>query len=605
MADERRGNRITRRALLAGGGAAVALAACSRGGSDDAARSRRRSSTTTAPTTSTTAPTTGTSAADASTPHRVLADGEHFADGFVVPAGETWALADGAQVTSAANIVVEGTLLLHQPDPARRMRLTFVDVDESAFHGEDTHEVLASDVGLWVVGSGRLDAQGAPKTSWTRLAAPAAAGDTSITVDDATGWRVGDEIAVTPTVGRDTDDYAAASDRAVITSVSGTTIGLDEALAHDHPTVDGRWNAEVINLTRSVVIEGTPDHKAHIMHLHQGMHAPADFRASSISYLELAHLGPNRLNDHDEPSSYVGRYAIHWHHADATTEGVVVEGAVAHDCGAHAFVAHSSNGITFRNCASHSTIGDPYWWDPYESSDYVTYDHCIASDVLPDGNERYSTSGFFAAQSEEAHSCAMRGCVAAGVQGPDSGGFFWDNNSVGVWAFEDCLAHNIEHNGIRVWQNASLVHPIDRFTAYNCAVGISHGAYANAYQYHEAELYGCGTGVLVTAVTAAEDGSNMEFHDVTVTGADTALVLEDAPVDASGPVDFRRCRFDSVRVNATHEDSSKQWDLVDCGVTPDDIAVDEMAGEALLRVQVDGEAWETAAPDDWSTAAPL
>lgn len=583
----------------------AALAACSRRGS------RRAEAPTSEPSTTTTAasrarPTsTTTEAPPTAGPDRVLAHGEHFADGFTVPAGETWALADGAQVTSAGNVVVEGTLVLRQPDPARRMRLTFVDVDESAFVGEDSHEVLPSDVGLWVVGAGRLDAQGAPKTSWTRLAEPAAAGAREIVVADATGWRVGDEVAITATAGRASEGFAAASDRAVVASVSGTRIGLDRELSHEHPTVNGQWNAEVINLTRSVVIEGTPDHKAHVIYLHQGMHAPADFRVAPLAHVELAHLGPTTVSDRDEPVSFVGRYALHFHHADQTTEGAVVEGVVAHDCGAHVFVPHAANGITFRNCASHATVGDPYWWDPFTSSDDVVYDTCIASHVEVDGRDRYTTNGFFAAQSDVALSCVMRNCVAAGVQGPDSGGFFWNNDSVGVWGFEDCLAHNIEHNGIRVWQNASLVHPVDRFTAYNCHTGINHGAYANAYQYHGAVLHDCDIGLRVTAVTAADDGSLMEFHDVTVTNADTALILEDAPVDASGPVDFRRCRFDDVVVNATHGDSSKGWDLVDCGVTPDDITVESLSGEATLRVQAGGEAWQTESGDDWSATAPL
>src|SRR5690606_4250906 len=102
---------ITRRALLAGGAAAALLAACSRGGDDAAGRGKRPTTTghhhhePPAPP----APTTGEAEATAAV-DRVLEDGEHFPDGFTVPAGETWALADGAQVTTAGNVVVEGTL---------------------------------------------------------------------------------------------------------------------------------------------------------------------------------------------------------------------------------------------------------------------------------------------------------------------------------------------------------------------------------------------------------------------------------------------------------------------------------------------------------------
>src|SRR5690606_12753115 len=305
---------ITRRALLAGG-AAAALLACSGKGGEVTGREDR-------PTTSghhheppaPPAPTTGGTEPAAGEPDRVLADGEHFPDGFTVPAGETWALDDGAQVTTAGNVVVEGTLRLHQADPDRTMRLTFVDVDESAFVGGDTHEVLDTDVGLWVVGAGRLDARGAPKPAWTRLTAPAAAGDRRITVEDATGWRPGDEIVVTPTAPRSDEEHHTRFDRVAVAAVDGTTVELEAPLEHDHPVVADRWHAEVINLTRSVVIEGTPDHRAHVIHLHQEMHAPADFRAASIAWVELRHLAPNQPNDRHEPTSVERRYALHWHH---------------------------------------------------------------------------------------------------------------------------------------------------------------------------------------------------------------------------------------------------------------------------------------------------
>lgn len=613
MADRRiaaQGGRFSRRALLAGGGATAALIACSgRGGQRDAAPPRGTSADTSATTTPTSAATATPDAAAASDQaavdaDRVLADGEHFPDGFVVPAGETWALANGAHVTSAGNVVVQGALVMHEPDPARTMRLTFVDVDEAAFVGGDTHEVVDTDVGLWVVEEGVLDVQGAAKSSWTRLTEPASRGARQIVVEDATGWRVGDSLAITPTVGRSVDGYHEQSDRVVVTAVNGNRIGLDAALAHEHPTVDGRWNAEVINLTRSVVIEGTPDHKAHVVFLHQGMHASRSYRAGTIRHLELAHLGPNQPNDRDEPSSVVGRYALHWHHGAHTTDGVVVDGVVAHDCGAHAFVPHSSDGITFRNCASHATRGDAYWWDPGDASNYVIYDRCIASDVSVDGQDRYSTNGFFAAHSTKALSCVIRNCVAVGVHGPDSAGFFWDNGPIGVWAFEDCLAHNIEHNGIRVWQNSSPVHPVDRFTAYGCSTGISHGAYSNAFQYHGATIHDCGTGIDVSAVSA-DEGGGLEFHDVVASACDSDLSLTDGPVDSARPTDFRRCRFAGVSVSSTHTESQKRWDFIDCGLTPEDFRVEELAGVVDVRTQVDGQAWRLTNEADWAQTAAI
>ena len=65
-------------------------------------------------------------------------------------------------------------------------------------------------------------------------------GDRSITVDDAAGWQVGDEIVVTPTepttvggplgASRPPDDHQRRRHR----------IGLDRRLEYDHPAVTVR-----------------------------------------------------------------------------------------------------------------------------------------------------------------------------------------------------------------------------------------------------------------------------------------------------------------------------------------------------------------------------
>lgn len=537
---------------------------------------------------------------------RLIADGAHFPDGFVVPPGETWALASGARVTTGGNVVVQGVLALDQPDPEQTMSLTFVDVDESQFVGGDTQVVLPTDVGLWVIGEGRLEMSGAPKTSWTRLTGGVDAGATTLSVADASGWRVGDELAVTATVSSTVAAHWRQSDRVRITAVDGGRVEIDPPLSHDHPLAGDQWTAEVINLTRSVVIEGTPDHKAHVIHLHQGSTAGPGFRAGNIRHAEFRHLGPTRHNDRGETSSVLGRYPLHWHHGRGSTDGVTVEGVAVHDCGSHAYVPHSSDGIVFLDCASHDTLGDAYWWDPGHPSDFVTYDGCIASNVLRDGNERFKTNGFFAAKSEQDQSCAMRNCVATGVEGPDSAGFFWDNGSVGVWVFEDCLAHNIEHNGMRVWQNTALVHPIDRFSAYGCRVGVSHGAYANPYQYRGGRLHDCGTGLLVSAVTKAEDKVSLqEFHDVAVTDCARPLRLADGPVDAHRKTDFRRCQFGEAVLEASHADSSKHWEFVDCGLTPANFRIEQTQGSIKLRLQSGGEAWELGGDGGWSAIAPF
>ena len=80
---------------------------------------------------------------------------------------------------------------------------------------------------------GKLDLKGGDVgSSWVKLAQPAAAGDNSVTVtvDDLSKWKVGDEVVVTST------SYVAhEAEVASLTSVTGNgdgtwTLGLDTSL---------------------------------------------------------------------------------------------------------------------------------------------------------------------------------------------------------------------------------------------------------------------------------------------------------------------------------------------------------------------------------------
>ena len=81
------------------------------------------------------------------------------------------------------------------------------------FEGGHSDMPMDTDVGLWVVEGGLLDAAGAEKTAWTHLAEAALAGDTTVVVDDATGWEVGDEVVITLTEPVTVDEHWLHHDR--------------------------------------------------------------------------------------------------------------------------------------------------------------------------------------------------------------------------------------------------------------------------------------------------------------------------------------------------------------------------------------------------------
>jgi hypothetical protein len=456
------------------------------------------------------------------------------------------------RLASRGNMVVRGRLVMRPSQAAVSHRLVFTGARERSFVGGGM-DVVARDTGLWVMEAGRLDIAGTPKLAWTRAAGALEAGATRITLQAApAGWRPGDELAVTPTTSpaRDgnTDDY----DLVTVKAVSGRTVTLSAPLGRDHPAVRvaaGRtFTAEILNLTRNVRIEGTPRGRAHVF--------VRSSRPQSIRQAAIRHMGPRKPAD--EFSEFVlGRYALHLHMCGNGSKGSLVEGVVIRDAGSHAFVPHLSNGITFRDCISHDTYEDAYWWDDPpdtrtkgDPSHDILYDRCVASLVRHDPPYRgYRLTGFFIGRG---NGNVARDCVAVGVQGAtDASGFEWPEGSEGVWKFTGCVAHNNAEHGIFTWQNTGLVHVISDYVGYhNTEAGISHGAYQNPYVYRDSVLYG--NGYAAVAVHATASGKPLSFTNLVCDGAglsDYLVVAErhEPRLEVGAPTSFSGCSFRGAR----------------------------------------------------------
>ncbi len=107
---------------------------------------------------------------------------------------------------------------------------------------------------------------GAAKTSWTLLNEDCD-GCSVLSVDECSGWSVGDRLAVT-TTGNGATSFGAViesadnfkSEQRSIVSLNGCRVTLDAALSYHHR---GRWldgvvptQSEVLNLDRSILITG-------------------------------------------------------------------------------------------------------------------------------------------------------------------------------------------------------------------------------------------------------------------------------------------------------------------------------------------------------------
>jgi G8 domain len=449
--------------------------------------------------------------------------------------GGTLAFAEDRSATLElhGNLVVEGTLEMVAPDPKVHQTVRFVGIDEGAVRGGG-HEVLDSDVGLWAHHHGRLDIRGAAKTSWTRTTG-ARAGDRRLTLEaPPVGWQAGDELVVVPSLPPTSDNFSEAFDQARLRSVSGAQVTLDGPLTYDHPSAGG-FHPEVLNLTRNVRIGGTPDGHAHLMSMAA--------HKQTIDYAELRYVGvPGKQ----------GRYGIHFHEVGDGSRGSQVVGTVVRDAGNHAFVAHASNGVQFRQTISYNTEGDAYWWDPGPDSNDVLYDCAVAARVTApedaDAATRFRLTGFRLMQGQ---GDGVRNSVAVGVQGEvSSAGFHWPEevNSRGDWTFEGNVSHNNLLNGAFVWQNDSLHHDIVNSVFYqNGEYGFDHGAYLNTYRFSGVTLYGNGqAGLNLRAGSRAGSpaGRGLRFDDLLFDGAGVSehgVVADDHTLPPeSGATIFRR-----------------------------------------------------------------
>jgi hypothetical protein len=296
-----------------------------------------------------------------------------------------------------------------------------------------------------------------------------------------------------------------------------------------------------------------------------------------------------------------GRYGLHFHHCYDATRGSLVEGVVGWGLGSHAFVPHQSHGITFRDCISHDTFLDAYWWDFREDSHDTLYERCVASLVKFEPDFRgWTLAGF---SLDQGIGNAAIGCVAVGVRGNGSAaGFKWPEVAQGspaVWEFRDCVGHNNRVNGIFTWQNTEQDHVIDRFVGYyNGHAGIDHGAYFNKYRYKRSHLYGnAWTGVLQHGASITEGPCT--FEDLIIDGAGIAdhgfIGWHHNGFNAT-PTRILRCQM------RNHRKASMAWlarggeptrmDVVDCslGEWPFWI-VDGSPADGRIRVQTETEAF--------------
>ena len=215
--------------------------------------------------------------------------------------------------------------------------------------GEGAADIMGMGDKVLGVMSGRLELHGEERQGWTRLGATAAAGASDLLLSEPMPWRAGDRIVV---ASSDYDPMQA--EEAVIASVSGSTVRLEQPLRFTHwgereviggATVDER--AEVALLTRNITIEGDSASLATGIGAHVMVMQGAQARVEGVAFSRVGQ------------KARLARYPMHWHLVGAAdgqyfrrnsvwksfnrcltlhgTDNVLVEGNVCHDHVGHGY----------------------------------------------------------------------------------------------------------------------------------------------------------------------------------------------------------------------------------------------------------------------------
>lgn len=534
--------------------------------------------------------------------------------GIVVNAGGELRFDPGRSVivTSTANVEIYGKLTIHPLTTTHTLR--FVGINEANFVGGGM-DVLASDVGLWVMGDGVLDIAGATKTAWTRAAGSIAQNATQIVLESApVGWRVGDEISIAPTEHPSVGSaFYSGFDLRTIVAINGATITLNGGTSYAHPAVTNPFNgaiygAEVLNFTRTARIEGTGDGGPLLANNGRSHIFIRSTQPQAISYLAIRHMGPRKV-DGQYTLFVTGRYGLHFHHSLDGSRGSLVEGVVIRDTGSHAFVCHASHGCTFQDTISYNTFENAYWWDEppcsncpesaVNNSNDISIDHAVAALVRNHPSFRGNKlTGFELGQG---NGLTITHSVAVGVQGnTDASGFGWSSHADSVWIFENNIAHNNKIKGFFIWQNNPHDHIVSDSVIYHNETGIDHGAYGNAYQYLDIDLFGNGNVDVRSRASGTRitrpDSYGHVFEHVRMTGT---FLISEHNADYAAPTLVKHCVLGGIRVSEQAKSEPGQYDFVNCvKVDGSDIEASDFTiifawPSSLYRVQnADGTAYQ-------------
>jgi len=249
---------------------------------------------------------------------------------------------------SAEWIMVHGRLQVGSAQTPFRSRATIM------LTGNDQSQSIMG-MGGKVLGvmNGTLDLYGTPRiATWTRLAATAAVGSSSLTLEQAVDWKPGDEIVIAST--DHVQSSGPRSEQRVIKAVNGKTIELDVPLAYGHWSADEfgvPQRAEVGLLTRNIVVRGddssaTSRFGAHLMVMGNA--------AAHIDWVDFRLMGQ---------FGKMGRYPIHFHQMGDKGVNSFVKHSTIRQAFNRCITIHGTNNLLVEGNVTYDTLGHCFYFE--------------------------------------------------------------------------------------------------------------------------------------------------------------------------------------------------------------------------------------------------
>lgn len=479
----------------------------------------------------------------------------------IVPAGEKWLIGPAVQI--AGNLRTEGGTIAMRPRSS--LRFLGANPDEYVGGGMTYAPEFARDIGLWIGDQGVLDIQGTAKTGWNR------------TGTDPT-WKADDEYWITPTAVGDYEPRRWYPGNAI-------------------PQIDPRVPAaEVINVTRDIVIEG-PGH----IHIHSQ-------RPQRIEYVQLRRMG---VSSALHGGQVLGRYALHLHFSVDGSRGTIIRGVAAVNCEGRVYVPHVSHGITMIDNVSVNSWGSGLFWDEADRTNDLTIDRLLITGVLMPRAVSGATSREAAIENRGGDRMKISNSVASGARGSaQAHGFTWpsiaDNDGPAMWDFANNVAHNNQGAGVRFWFNNNAPHLVEQSIAYrNGLAGIETGAYHNAIRYEDMLLLDNGILHHSASRLSGSDGNTVSdgrgaFYDRLAIYASEGPAIETGRMRLAGNtrVEWVDCVLQAgpgaPKVTVGTAENPVLVLFRRCGVIPDDIVFSGSIpnGSSVLIEHEDGRQWE-------------